>query len=125
MRADAGTLMCARLVSVQCVCAPVDHPVAACTGLRGGKVVPLKSIVDAALPKAAALGTTVETVLVAHRAGDGTGPGVPGWVAGRDQSLDAAVAAVKARTIDVGLPVVFPAAVMDAEDPLFILYTSG
>lgn len=64
-------------------------------------------------------------MLVTHRAGAGTGPAAPGWVDGRDQCLDAAVAAVKARTLGAGLPLTFPPAVMDAEDPLFILYTSG
>ncbi len=101
----------------------LSHPLHA--GLRGGKAVPLKSIVDAAIPKAAALGTSVRTVLVTHRAGEGTGAGSVGWVAGRDQCLDAAVAAVKAQTIGQGLPLLCPAEVMDSEDPLFILYTSG
>ena len=70
-------------------------------------------------------GTNVTTVLVTHRAGSGTGPSAPGWVVGRDHCLDAAIADVKARTIGAGIPLTFAPEVMDAEDPLFILYTSG
>jgi hypothetical protein len=108
---------------------PLPHttlpPTLPSAGLRGGKSVQLKSIVDEAVAKAAALGTVIESVLVTHRAGDGAHAGVSGWVPSRDKSLDAAVEAVKAETIGRGLPVAFPATVMDAEDPLFILYTSG
>ena len=76
-------------------------------GIRGGKKVPLKTNVDAALTTCPA----VHTVLVLAR----TGAAVP-RVAGRD--LDWA-AACQAASPDC------PPEEMDAEDPLFILYTSG
>ena len=76
-------------------------------GMRGNKHVPLKRIVDEALRGA----PQVDTVLVAQR----TGAAVP-MTPGRDRSLEPLLAAQRAWC---------PAAVMDAEDPLFILYTSG
>jgi acetyl-CoA synthetase len=95
-------------------------------GVRGGRAVPLKAIVDKAIGLAAARGVHVRRVLVTHRAGDGAREGVPGWVKGRDMNLDEAVEEVVRAWKKVGDgSVVFPAAVMDAEDPLFILYTSG
>lgn len=57
-------------------------------GLRGGKVVPLKAVVDAAIAAAGKRGTVVRRVLVSHRAGEGAREGAPGWVKGRDVSLD-------------------------------------
>ena len=93
-------------------------------GLRGGKPVPLKSIMDAACDIAKARGHAVSTLLVTHRAGAGTGEGTPGWVAGRDVSLDAEISAVRAAAPAAG-GLRFPAEPMAAEDPLFVLYTSG
>jgi acetyl-CoA synthetase len=78
-------------------------------GLRGGKRVPLKQNVDGAL---SIKGTDcVKHVLVVRR----TGIPVPMYVP-RDCWYDDMVK-VQAKTC--------AAAVMDAEDPLFILYTSG
>ncbi|MGE3179138.1 MAG: acetate--CoA ligase [Vicinamibacterales bacterium] len=76
-------------------------------GLRGGKKVPLKVNTDEALKKCP---DVKKVVVVRHTKGD------VGWVEGRD--VDYRVAAAKvAATCD--------AEPMDAEDPLFILYTSG
>ena len=75
-------------------------------GLRGGKTVPLKANVDAALEK-----VSVEAVLVVRR----TGADVP-MKSGRDFDYAAEAAAVSADCAPEP---------MDAEDPLFILYTSG
>jgi acetyl-CoA synthetase len=78
-------------------------------GLRGGKRVPLKQTVDEAL---SIEGTEcVQHVLVVRR----TGAAVPMY-APRDRSYDEAVAQ-QAKSCSP--------AVMAAEDPLFILYTSG
>jgi acetyl-CoA synthetase len=76
-------------------------------GLRGGRKVPLKANTDAALTKCEG----VEKVIVVRR----TGGNVP-WVPGRDLWLDEELAKVDADC---------PPAEMGAEDPLFILYTSG
>lgn len=75
-------------------------------GLRGGKAIPLKATVDQALET-----TNVTTVLVAQR----TPTKVP-MHEGRDFDL--------ATEMDRQRPVC-PAEWVDAEDPLFILYTSG
>lgn len=75
-------------------------------GLRGGKTIPLKANVDAALEK-----VSVDTVLVIRR----TGADVP-MIEGRDVDYAAAAAKVEAHC---------PPEPMNAEDPLFILYTSG
>lgn len=75
-------------------------------GLRGGKTVPLKANVDAALEK-----VSVEAVLVVRR----TGADVP-MQAGRDFDYATEAAAVSADCAPEP---------MNAEDPLFILYTSG
>ncbi|RDC59478.1 Acetate--CoA ligase [Alteripontixanthobacter maritimus] len=83
-----------------------DIVITADEGLRGGKRVPLKANVDAALEKASA--STV--IMLRH-----TGADVP-MVEGRDIDWAEAVA---------GVPDDCPAEEMDAEDPLFILYTSG
>jgi acetyl-CoA synthetase len=76
-------------------------------GFRGGKTVPLKENVDAALKDC----PTVERVLVVKRAGIDVE-----MKEGRDLWL-----------VDelVGVTDDCPAESMDAEDPLFILYTSG
>lgn len=75
-------------------------------GLRGGKRIPLKANVDAALARCPG----VERVVVLRR----TGADVP-IVAGRD--IDWAEAASQSADC--------PPEAMGAEDPLFILYTSG
>ncbi len=76
-------------------------------GLRGGRKVPLKANVDAALKQC----PDVETVIVLQRTG-------------------AAVAMLEGRDIDwaggvAEQPVACDPEEMNAEDPLFILYTSG
>jgi acetyl-CoA synthetase len=76
-------------------------------GIRGGRKVPLKANTDEALKKSEG----VETVLVVKR----TGGNVP-WTEGRDFWLDEEVTKVGADC---------PPEEMSAEDPLFILYTSG
>ena len=79
-------------------------------GRRGGKRVPLKANVDAAVAIAEAKGQRVEKVLTVRNTGADVG-----WDAGRD---------VWAHEIrQAGAEV--PCAEMDAEAPLFILYTSG
>ena len=76
-------------------------------GLRGGRKVPLKANVDVAVKKT----NCVKHVLVVkHTAG------TVDWDAGRDVWLHEASAGVSADC---------PAEPMNAEDPLFILYTSG
>ena len=75
-------------------------------GVRGGKIIPLKRNVDAALEK-----RDVATVIVVTR----TGADVP-MNEGRD---------VRYSDHRDSLSTDCPAEVMDAEDPLFILYTSG
>ena len=76
-------------------------------GIRGGRTVPLKENVDAALNKC----PNVHTVIVVKR----TGKDII-WSEGRDVWYQDAMENV---SIDC------PAVEMDAEDPLFILYTSG
>ncbi|GHB24878.1 acetate--CoA ligase [Salinicola rhizosphaerae] len=77
--------------------------------VRGGKQVPLKDNVDAALTRE---GTdVVETVLVVKRTS-----GEIEWQDGRDRWFDEVVDAASSEC---------PAVAMNAEDPLFILYTSG
>jgi acetyl-CoA synthetase len=76
-------------------------------GVRGGKRIPLKANVDAAL----AMSKGIETVVVVTR----TGAEVP-MRQGRDLSYSA---------VRDSLPADCEPEVMDAEDPLFILYTSG
>lgn len=75
-------------------------------GRRAGKRVPLKANVDAALKK-----TPVEKVFVVKNTG-----GKVDFQAGRDHWVHELVANASADC---------PPEVMDAEDPLFILYTSG
>ncbi|QDH35679.1 acetate--CoA ligase [Porphyrobacter sp. YT40] len=77
-------------------------------GLRGGKRVPLKANVDAALGLAAHV-TDVAGVLVIPHTG-----GAIDMVEGRDHWL-----------ADLASDADCPCEVMHAEDPLFILYTSG
>ncbi|WP_297295415.1 acetate--CoA ligase [uncultured Methylovirgula sp.] len=77
-------------------------------GLRGGKKVPLKANVDAALEK---LSFVVNDVIVVKHTG-----GTIHWEAGRDTWLHEAMETVSAEC---------PVTPVGAEDPLFILYTSG
>ncbi|MGE0740135.1 MAG: acetate--CoA ligase [Hyphomonadaceae bacterium] len=76
-------------------------------GVRGGKIIPMKLNVDAALEHAGG----VESVIVVTR----TGAGVP-MTEGRDVVYEDAAADVSAECAPEP---------MGAEDPLFILYTSG
>src|SRR5579872_1271266 len=76
-------------------------------GLRAGRKVPLKANADAAAEKAGG----VKTMIVVRHTGDEIV-----WVKGRDVWLHEAEKAVTADC---------PAERMNAEDPLFILYTSG
>ncbi len=78
-------------------------------GLRGGRKVPLKENVDAALGGHAL--PCVESVVVVRR----TGAAVP-MKAGRDLAYESLVAAASDDC---------PPVAVGAEDPLFILYTSG
>jgi acetyl-CoA synthetase len=77
-------------------------------GLRGGKKVPLKVNADAAAEKS---GGIVETMIVVARTGSKVA-----WTEGRDVAYEEAVAAASPDC---------PPAEMNAEDPLFILFTSG
>ncbi len=76
-------------------------------GLRGGRKVPLKANTDEALKFCA----DVKKVIVVRRTG-----GAVQWQENRDCWYHEEIAKVSAGC---------PAAVMNAEDPLFILYTSG
>ena len=78
-------------------------------GLRGGKKVPLKGNVDAAAANPDV--TTLEKVLVVRH----TGADID-WVDGRDEWL---------HEVEAGVDADCPCEEMNAEDPLFILYTSG
>ncbi|NDK39006.1 acetate--CoA ligase [Pseudoxanthomonas gei] len=78
-------------------------------GLRGGKRVPLKANVDAALKLPGT--NTVETVLVVRHTGGAVDMQMP-----RDRWFDAVVDAQPAECEPER---------MNAEDPLFLLYTSG
>jgi acetyl-CoA synthetase len=102
-----------------------DLVITAVAGLRGGKVVPLKNIVDKALEIAEKRGNPVRRVLVTHRPGERVNENIPGWVDGRDVSLDKQLEEAWRHTIGTGTRMDFKPAVMNAEDPLFILYTSG
>ena len=78
-------------------------------GRRGGKRVPLKANIDAALKKPGT--NSVETVLVVRHTGGAVAMQMP-----RDRWFDAVVD---------GQPEQCEPERMNAEDPLFILYTSG
>lgn len=76
-------------------------------GFRGGKTVPLKTSVDAALNHC----PSVDTVVVLERTGAKIN-----WEEGRDIAYGASTAAASTEFAPVS---------MDSEAPLFILYTSG
>lgn len=80
-------------------------------GIRGGKTIALKESVDEAITIASQKGVDVENVLVVERTGNPIN-----WVDGRDIWYHDEIKKVDA---------VCPPEKMNAEDPLFILYTSG
>ncbi|OZG73767.1 acetate--CoA ligase [Hahella sp. CCB-MM4] len=80
-------------------------------GVRGGRIVPLKKNVDAAVKIVEGQGESVDKVLVVKRTGNDVS-----WDAGRDVWYQEAIAS---------MPAECPPEEMSAEDPLFILYTSG
>ena len=80
-------------------------------GVRGGKFIDMKKNVDEALKKLSGTAQPVKKVLCVKH----TGRTVP-WVEGRDVWYEELTARQSA---------VCPPEMMDAEDPLFILYTSG
>lgn len=80
-------------------------------GLRGGKTIPLKKNVDAGIAIAAKKGHNVDTVIVVERT-----KGAIDWQEGRDHWYHDVTAAASTDC---------PPEEMNAEDPLFILYTSG
>jgi acetyl-CoA synthetase len=119
--AAAAMLACARIGAVHSVCFGGFSPeslagrikdcgakavVTADEGVRGGKVIPLKVNVDKALAM-----QPVDTVIVVTR----TGNDVP-----MTERRDVLYSAVREALATECEP-----EVMDAEDPLFILYTSG
>ncbi|WP_034999697.1 acetate--CoA ligase [Beijerinckia mobilis] len=77
-------------------------------GLRGGRKVPLKANADLAIEKT---GDIVETMIVVTRTG-----GQVAWTEGRDIRYEEAVAKASPEC---------PVTEVEAEHPLFILYTSG
>ncbi|MDX1669760.1 MAG: acetate--CoA ligase, partial [Limnobacter sp.] len=77
--------------------------------VRGGKKLPLKSIVDEALSMGGC--EKVKNVVVYKRTGDSVD-----WVEGRDQYMDELMAKQSSEC---------PPTPVDSEHPLFILYTSG
>ena len=76
-------------------------------GVRGGKIIPLKTIVDEALSKC----PNVKKCLVVKRTGNKVN-----WIKERDEYYNDIITSVDS--------ICSPEA-MSAEDPLFILYTSG
>ena len=116
-------LACARIGAIHSVVSAVSPPeslagriedcrskllITADEGRRGGRKTPLKAHADEAVKKTAGI---VETMLVVKHTG-----GAVGWVEGRDVWCHDAMARAAPEC---------PCAGMHAEDPLFILYTSG
>ena len=88
-----------------------DYVITADEGIRGGRIIPLKKNTDAACVIAEKAGQKVREVLVVKRTGNDIN-----WVEGRDVWYHDACDAASADC---------PPEEMNAEDPLFILYTSG
>src|SRR5690606_2640469 len=88
-----------------------DFIITADQGLRGGRPVPLKDNADKAIEIAEKAGAKIRNVLVVKRTG-----GEIGWVDGRDLWYHDEMAAASTECAPEH---------MNAEDPLFILYTSG
>ena len=84
-----------------------EYVITADEGIRGGKIIPLKQIVDTALEKC----PDVKKCLVVKRTGNKVN-----WVESRDIYLDDEISSVDE---------ICELEEMSAEDPLFILYTSG
>ena len=84
-----------------------DYVVTADEGIRGGKIIPLKSITDEALVSC----TNVKKCIVVKRTGNRIN-----WDENRDVWYHEMIA---------GVPSQCQPEEMNAEDPLFILYTSG
>ncbi len=84
-----------------------DYVITADEGLRGGKALPLKANVDEALKNA----PRVKAVIVVKHTG-----GKIEFAKGRDHWY---------HEITANEPKDFPCAEIDAEDPMFLLYTSG
>ena len=80
-------------------------------GLRGGKTIPLKANTDAACEIAEKAGQAIKSIIVVKRTG-----GNINWVEGRDVWYHDVSEAASSNC---------PPEEMNAEDPLFILYTSG
>lgn len=88
-----------------------EYIITADEGLRGGKSVPLKANADAACEIAKKDGQEVKNIIVVKRTG-----GNINWVDGRD---------VWYHDVTQAASTDCPPEEMNAEDPLFILYTSG
>jgi len=88
-----------------------DFIITADQGLRGGRAVPLKENADKAIGIAEKAGAKVKNVLVVKRTG-----GEISWADGRDLWYHDEMAGASAECEPER---------MNAEDPLFILYTSG
>ncbi len=84
-----------------------EYVITADEGIRGGKIISLKQIVDTALEKC----PDVKKCLVVKRTGNKVN-----WVESRDLYLDDEISSVDT---------ICEPEEMSAEDPLFILYTSG
>ena len=84
-----------------------EYVITADEGIRGGKIIPLKQIVDTALKKC----PDVKKCIVIKRTGNKVN-----WVESRDLYLDDEMSSVDT---------ICEPEEMSAEDPLFILYTSG
>jgi len=88
-----------------------DFIITADQGLRGGRPIPLKENADKAIAIAEKAGAQIKNVLVVKRTG-----GEIGWENGRDLWYHDEMAGASAECEPER---------MNAEDPLFILYTSG